>query len=357
MKKKFFHKVFVVLGIFAFISGYSNNNNNDNDYNECKEEGTFQGHSASENQMQKGWFVSSSFIWWKVKQDGLEIAVQIKETSENENEWDLLKMDFDYHAGFKAGIGGNFERDDWQLYFEYTRLHFTDNNHRRISDDVDAFLYNSWNISPDTIMAAYTYAKGTWKFRYNIIDGTLSRPYYIGTKFSVRPNIGLRGGWINQKNKEHYSDFEEEEKENFVSAKSHSWLIGPRFGIDSNWHFGEGFRLFGNAMGSLFYQDFKIKATQTLINDEGASDISRLKKNKEKNLTPNFEACLGLGWGSYFSKDRWHIDLAVQYDFNYFWNQNMMRKLVDSTHFLSLEDRIAGDLFLHGLEVVLKLDF
>ena len=85
MKKKIFQKTLFIVGILAFISGYSN----DNDYDECEDyKSTFQGHAAPKDQMQKkynhparidvkgswDYYISGSYIYWQPREDGLELA-------------------------------------------------------------------------------------------------------------------------------------------------------------------------------------------------------------------------------------------------------------------------------------------
>ena len=78
-------------------------------------------------------------------------------------------------------------------------------------------------------------------------------------------------------------------------------------------------------------------------------------KNKIGYLTPNVEFDLGLGYGTYFCNNEWYFDLTIGYDFNYFWNQNFMRNLVDGQQTYSDSD--AGNLMLHGLNITARIDF
>lgn len=81
--------------------------------------------------------------------------------------------------------------------------------------------------------------------------------------------------------------------------------------------------------------------------------------SKEKNnisyLIPNADFSLGIGHGRYFSNNKWYLDFAVGYDFNYFWKQNFLRNFNDDQ--LSEDDIDAGDLLLHGLNISNQIDF
>jgi hypothetical protein len=374
MKKKFL----VIVGMLAFINSYAANN--DNDYQNCEDyQSAFQGHSAPEDQMKKGYnhparidvknswdfYVSGSYIYWQPRQDGLELAREIVEVQEGflvlHVDNTFVHMDFDYHSGFKVGMGGSFERDDWSLDFEYTRLYTTDHRSKTLSDDPEDlalhYFVAFWAEEPRLSTAFY--AKARWKLHFNILDGTLGRNYYVGEKLSFKPYVGLRAGWIDQKYRADYTftDFIYETPA-YSNSKSDSWVLGPRVGLDTNWHLGEGFRLFGNTAAALFYQRFKTDVELVILDqEEPIENTLRTMKEKEGYFNPNFEIALGLGWGSYFCDDSWHIDLAAAYDFHIFWDQNMMRKILDYYNTGINSDPTPGDLILHGLTVSLKLDF
>jgi hypothetical protein len=375
MKKKIFQKTLFIVGILAFISGYSN----DNDYDECEDyKSTFQGHAAPKDQMEKkynhparidvkgswDYYISGSYIYWQPREDGLELARETvrpdPEDPEVENST-LVHMDFDYHSGFKVGTGGNFERDDWSLDFEYIRLYTTDHRSKILSSDPESlgshFLIPFWENKANPV---FFHAKAKWKLHFNILDGVLARSYYVGTNLSFKPFVGLRGGWIDQRYNVDYKFYQSPDYLNYYTrGKSQSWLLGARMGVDTNWHLGEGFRLFGNTAGCLFYQRFKTNLNFESETVEGIPPeiitITSTIKEKEGYFNPNFEIALGLAWGSYFDSDKWHVDLAASYEFHIFWYQNMMRKMVDYQNYQ--EDPTPGDLVLHGLTISLKLDF
>jgi hypothetical protein len=72
-------------------------------------------------------------------------------------------------------------------------------------------------------------------------------------------------------------------------------------------------------------------------------------------LRPMLEANLGLGWGMYLAKNRYHIDLSATYDFNYLFSQNMMRVLNDINLLGSSGNGL--DLSLQGLTLSAAFHF
>lgn len=78
-------------------------------------------------------------------------------------------------------------------------------------------------------------------------------------------------------------------------------------------------------------------------------------KNKSRCLSPNIEFALGLGYGSYLCNSEWYFDLSAGYDFHYYWNQNMIKPLIDGSR--SQIESEAGGLMLHSLTITARLDF
>ena len=273
-------------------------------------------------------------------------------------------MDFDYHPAFKVSAGIGFNRDDWTACVEYTRFHSKDSNHKTISKDnlTELLILSTWNASNQTFAS-----KADWKLKNDLIDLSFGRPYYLGKKIVIKPHFGLRGGWIDQKyHLEETFLSDDTELNSFTNVKSDSWLIGPRAGVKTNWLLGKGFNFFGNIATSLFYQDFSTKYNYnyTTIVLETTRDISVNEKQDNHYITPNLECALGLGWGSYFAKNKAHFNLSAGYEFHIFWNQNLMKSLAEkvksgtgSTSDGSITETKEGDLMLHGLTVSARFDF
>jgi hypothetical protein len=293
-------------------------------------------------------FINGSFLWYKPIEDGLNLAYY---TSQNSNS-STVKTDFEYIPGFKLGLGANTSYDHWVIFFEYTRLASSFHSSKTASSNQS--LYSLW--IPSTIDGAQVLTSktnGDWHFNLSLFDLTLGRPYYAGAKMLFNTFIGLRSGWIDQ---QFFSD-------NFLfsptgradkNVKSDSWLFGARLGVDASYLFNSNFRIFGNGAASLFYQNFKMNYTYHLMR-QNSFTVNQTGNDKTSYLTPNLEASLGLGWGSYFYKQKWHFDLLASYDFQIFWNQNMLRSFKDLS--VNNTNGACGDLMFQGLNIALRFDF
>lgn len=292
-------------------------------------------------------FLTTNFIYFQAKEKNIDlglIAVGDK--------YSKLKQNTDFHPGFKLGLGLNSSFDNWAIYAQYTRLHLKNTLTKNLSDNQS--FTPDWTESDIYV----SIAKGIWGIKSDILDLELSRAYYVGRKLSLAPFVGMRGIRLHQTKISEYTGLDSELTNTLyihVFNRANSLGIGPRVGINSNYLFGSGTRLFGNMAASLFYQHFRTKMDHTLANMTlQTTGITKIR-DKESNITPNLEIAIGFGWGSYFCKNRWHMDIFASYEFHIFWNQNTPRGIYESLY--SRVDGSPAALTFQGLNVGIKVDF
>ena len=116
--------------------------------------------------------------------------------------------------------------------------------------------------------------------------------------------------------------------------------------------FRKGLKVFTQIDKALFFQNFynisyEEKNTQSLA-------FSNKINMKKHYLAPAINLAGGLNWGSYFHKEKFHIDLTAKYEFMHFWNQNQMRHLLNLLSFTRFNP---GALMLQGITIAMRLDF
>ncbi len=303
-------------------------------------------------------FIDASFIYWHASEEALEPTL----SDESANglpivNGQITQMDFKYEPGFKVGIGYNLScHDDWQFYLEYTWLHFD----QSVSTTSPAFgvLYPLHSHPAFSSAFDVTYAREKWDVDIDLLDLEMARPHYVGTMLTLRPFIGLRAQWIDQKLTTRYSGTtgtDALEEANFrVTQNSKTWAVGPRVGVDSNWLLGCGFRLIGNIAGSIVYTKYSTLdyKERNLVSESDVVDVSE----EQKVLRPILEFQSGFGYGMYFCNNAYHFDIAATYDFQHFWNQNAYRNFVDNTAVGKSFSNYAN-LYLHGLTLTVRFDF
>ena len=286
-------------------------------------------------------FTHISFIYWQPKEAGLEPG-EYDPINTTSDFYETLNMPLDYHPGFKVGMGYNFNCDDWNLNGEYLRLHTSDSSNYSApawADDINDYWTTTGNASS---------MHNTFKFHTDMLQLYLGRYFYSGKRIILHPKFGLKGGWINQwmnvtsVDSIHHWDV-------IAKYKSKSWLIGPIIGVDSNWLLGKGFSFLGNVSVGLFYQHFR---TKTNLQDDDSLSVYYNYKFNPHFITPNANINIGLEWGSYFFKKAYHFNLAASYEFQFYWNQNVLRALYTDPIYA-----VYYDLMLHGLTIKAQFDF
>lgn len=306
-------------------------------------------------------YAFGSFTYWQPRQENMELAF-VNNTAATEIDGNFVNMDFKYKPGFKVGLGLDFNHDNWDAAAIYTwfRGSFTQ------SSSVDGFnseiypLFGHMEAGDNT---AYNTAAERWKLHIDLLDVELGRSYYSGMSLTVRPFFGARGAWIRQNLSAVYAALAPaflNDTTFDVSQKTHSWAVGPRAGLYTNWIVGQGFRLYGNGAGDILYTRYtKLNEHDTVVQNGVLVDDVRARQQDLDYLRTHMELELGIGWGSYFDNNNWHIDLAAGYTFQVFFNQNMFRAYSEAT-FASAgaySRNPNGDLFIHGLTASARFDF
>jgi hypothetical protein len=328
-----------------------------------------QGHATKNKEMFSGYnspariniedganiYVRPSLIYWQGKEKGLAIAsIAVNGVTTTPPIDSYLKTpDFKYKPGFKVAVGKSFDRDDWYTEINYTFFHPSASVSLNTLSSASVLETLIWTSGVSTFYSA----TGTWNLKNDIIDAELGRSYYLGTKITLTPFISLRGGWLNQTYNLDYYGLTGMliAAHSSIKAKSDSWLIGPRVGLIGNFLFGKTFKLFANSHVSLLYQDFSVRITERDYQNAALNSLSTIKLN-DGFLTPNLKLGLGTGWGDYFFNNRIHFELTASYDFEVYFEQNVMSYLTNVNKHNNFRE-VFENLYLHGLTIDFRLDF
>jgi len=303
-------------------------------------------------------FTSAQFIYWQPSETYLSPAWKPSVGFINPNTF--VEMDFKFHPGFKAGAGMIFPRDDWSLYAEYTwmRIHDQVTGEQIFVQNVSDNLYPSWLVFDHWGRTQFEKAVGNWHHNTNIIDLQLARSMYAGTALSLKPYLGLRGTIMPQR---YQVDYHYRAALHpfpvILKAKQKTWAIGPKLGIDIQYMFGNFYKLTGGAFFALLQQHHRMHMNQR--SDQGVTTYYNMK-DKYNNFSGNPGLYLGLGTGMYIYNGNAHVDVTATYDFQVFYNYNMMRNFYGHEFAAINHARIIidyGSLYYQGLTLAARVDF
>jgi hypothetical protein len=302
------------------------------------------------------YFVDVSFIYWQARQKGMDFGYAIP-ANPNIKTGENIYSHFNFHPGFKVGLGLDIQYDGWATFATYTRLR----THESISSQAP-----SWAIGIEPTWLADTYNNGTnsgpqinqvmgakdsWKFAYDMIDFGFNRPSYLARTFLFNPFAGFRVGLVTQHLQMNYSLTNIGVVTSRLNQMTH--YLGPRFGAGGKFFVGYGLRFEGNTAVAFPFQVVRVKMKRDNFSNPTVLDTN--VGDRIRFFAPNIDMSMGLGWGSYFHQKKWFLDLSLTYEMLFYWSQNWMRHVKDA-----VDQRIAseaGDLQLHGFTGTVTLNF
>lgn len=308
-------------------------------------------------------FTSLSFTYWNPLQERMEPGIA-GDTSDPLYilEGKMIDADFGFKPGFKIGLGINMDHDKWDTLFQYTWFRGTFDTNKSVDPTEDKVIYPSWMVPFFTSPLFYN-VKQKWELGMDLLDWDLAKHYKVGKALSCRTSFGLRAAWIRQNLSVDYLDavpFFAVTENVSVKQSSDSWAIGPRMGLTTDWLLGKGFRLYGTGSGDLLFTQYtNLKFLQEGLNASGdvvSGTVYSVKQRDLNTLKTHIELEIGLGWGTYFAKNKWHIDLSAGYNFQTFFSQNMFRVFSDANA-LGVNTAPNANLYMNGLTTNLRLDF
>lgn len=308
-------------------------------------------------------YTKATFLYWQPIEEGLTFGLTTTNIPTDINEGpflgaDIVDMDFDFKPGFKVGVGLGSDYDNWDVYLGYTWYHISESKTIYPPKDGRLFYY-LWFVDQnveDGGSFTSSNVKGTWNLNMDIVDLELSRSYYVGKKLIFKPVVGLRGDWIDQNMhvQANLSSIGEKNSRN----KSESWAVGARMGLDTKWVLPCGFKAFGDFFASLLYTDYnKVTKEEDAINVAVYGPTYLSADSKFHALRSNLEFSLALGWGTCFCKCNNYIEATIGYDFNVYFNQNMIRFFSDAFTLDIGNEHPAANLYTQGVNLTMKFDF
>jgi len=303
-------------------------------------------------QSSNGWYIFADMLYWHADVDHADWAFKNTNTASTVIAGPNHSLDFKWSYGFRAGIGANMDYDQWDTNVYFTWFQTKNSN---------AVGTTGAQSAQDLFGLASPFSQGkiNWTIHYSMLDWELGRWFYVSKHLSLRPHIGLKGGWISQHVKE---EFTRPIQNSYHSKTSNEfWGVGASGGFNTKWNFAtlgsHHFDFFGDFAGALMYGHFDVDHNETGIIGVGPNNGFQPSKLDRNLMAPMIQGIFGISWDTGYNCDRCHIGLRLGYEFQYWWRQNQM--LINETSAASLVNyrRSAGDLALQGLTIDLKFDF
>ena len=287
-------------------------------------------------------FFTADWLFWRTRQGDLEFAVHGASPSSAAPfiHSATSKLNFDLKSGFRVGFGVHLPNDGWDIFVNYTDFR------PKASKSIDGSIFPLLLYNPPSLAAS---AHAEWKISFQTLDIEIGRAYYIGQTLSFRPFIGMIGAWIDQKAHISYERGSSTEVDRIATQNDFKGA-GPRLGLHSNWHFGEGFSLFGNGAAALAVGHFDLE------NHQDQADLETIRLASDLNLvSPVLQLFAGLAWDRNYLRGQRHLGLCAGFETQYWWRQNQLERFTDSAAPIFV--RADSDLAIYGLTLRGRFDF
>lgn len=343
-----------------------------------------------------GWgvYLTADFTYWTAREQGTAFATTSgfqtfgpSTTIPTTQTGKVINPKTQWKPGFKAGLGLDFCHDGWDLYAEYTW--FRSNTSRSFNQNsavnptetasggpasVNGLVLfdNLWavnrapqfirdSIGTTTAGASVTQLPflqsltGNWKLHLNVVDLALGRNFYISPRLTLRPHVGLKGEWQNQKIQLTFSNAISPSPSDQIfnmNNKFSAWGIGPRVGLDTAWHFARLFSLVGDVAFTGLFEHFNAKRfdyNQLFATGGGAESFVHVK-NKFFTFAPVLEWFLGLRAEYWTECASYHFALDAGWESQIWFFQNQFIRTYST-------ESTSGTLGLNGLTVHARFDF
>lgn len=275
-------------------------------------------------------FVSADFIWWKTMEDGLDYAYTGTSgaVGVDAHKGKLKHPRFKYEPGFKVGAGLKFRHDGWDTFVQYTRLNF--NRQHSGSSDVQTAI--GVPFGGDTLTWQAEHASGKWSLNFNVIDWELGRNFWVSKWLTMRPFVGLKFDWTNQKFKVEYKEISSDDiliDGSDVAIKMHEnqWAAGLRAGLNTTWYMARHWCIYGELALSGMVNSFNTSRKDDFETPAGLEWVQNNFKGKVNNVTPVIEWSLGLGYETAFHNDDYMFQFRAGWEEQVWFNQNQFSYL------------------------------
>lgn len=307
------------------------------------------------------WDVFADALAWYASEQTSSVWADIIDIGDNTSDFTAQNLSFGWDAGFRVGAGYNLEYDQWDTQLYWTWFRTKANQTQKVFPEfipISGSVLVTEEILPEFFAASISNDSAQkahihWTLLFNMIDWELGRCYWVSKSLSLRPFIGLKGGWINQKIHVDYDNLiissaptsnigREHVKNNF-------WGIGPACGLNTKWQL----RNFGTHFPS-FFGDFSIATLggtwtcSDVYNDTTGKQVTSKTRNSKLGALM-FGGFVGLGWDVDFREGRSHFSTQLGYEMQLWVNQLRVATI-------QLE-RLHGDLTLQGVTFNCRFDF
>lgn len=289
--------------------------------------------------------LGADWLYWKVQQDGISPGRIIVEKDEHldfvAKKTKGIHTDPKWKSGFRINLGYELPCDCWDVNICYTYMPSNDKLVDFTSEEEEEKTFSSVLFNDD-----FDFFASKWNLTLNNIDLDIGRTVCFGECLKVRPHVGFRATWFDQKFRAVGATGSEETTILFdaLSTKQKFQGYGVEAGLWADYRLSCGLSLIGHFGGSILYSKFNVRtkeASGMIVSEDTTIFSATIGKDSFFTATPSLDYFVGLQYADTMCDMLFNVRLG--------WEQHV---LFDTNRFLS-----SGNLSGQGLTLGLEVGF
>ena len=292
--------------------------------------------------------ITVSLLYWQADQDGMQYAIEnelFASDAVSSNAQLNVLVDAEYiepsnsfDFGFKLGTSYTSACDGWDLGVLWTHFQNISSDHIDAAQNTNHALLPLWSVfqfpsAGNAPILFTTRIASKWKLDLDLIDIDLGRQFWVSKYLSLHPHIGLRVAILNQD----LDLFWRGGSWNDPAATPENYLgqteleneyrgIGTRAGVATNWNFGCGWSLYGDASLAIIYGKFKVDHKETLREAVPPSNKIGLLDTHERFHASRgaLDLALGVQWSALICDCKYGFTSRLGWEQYIFFHQNQL---------------------------------
>lgn len=312
-------------------------------------------------------YAEGEFLYWGVGKDTTQGPTAF--LAFDNNQFVLNPQKTSYRPGFKVALGVDMCSVVLNLSYLRYHSHTTDQYSARAGGGIIPFWSPPTGASLFAGAPRLFFQNATSSFRFDLDVGQISlqHPVYMGKRMIMNLSYGLLGVWMGDDWLLTAAAFANPLNPlvGITSSGSSrtinkSWAVGPSLGFNARGLLACNFQLIGDIQLSAQYSEqYKGDTFADFPNyrlNNQLIPVGNMRVCLDKNV-PGYQiwhsGYLGLGWGDYFCCDRYHLNLAVGYN----WVLQHSFVLLNTFSTTSMNFNQMHNMSVHGFNVSGRLDF
>jgi len=184
------------------------------------------------NAIAEGVVPFGNVLVWHASEETSSVWSSTVTTSDSSHTFSASNVEFDWNAGFRIGFAHEPDKRSWDAKLYWTYFRSSENTAIPSGKHAIAPEFFSGFVSGDA--GIFDGAALDWGLNFNTIDFELGRTIAIDESVLIRPSLGLKAAFINQKIQANWTSTL---GLSAIERVDHDFRgFGPTFGIDGRWN-------------------------------------------------------------------------------------------------------------------------